>query len=155
MYQVIEKRGEKENIIRKTMKSLSDCHEVIKMRLNYLHRFNNYDHTFYIMEEGRVIYSHQDKEAKLPFGSPVELTLVKGRDGKRMVTQKRYYDDEGEIRISSVMPDIDPNEYAIEFFLVFERLFNHNGKLYILEGSDPKISGNYELLSRFIEEYKI
>ena len=72
-----------------------------------------------------------------------------------MVTQKRYYDDEGEIRISSVMPDIDPNEYAIEFFLVFERLFNHNGKLYILEGSDPKISGNYELLSRFIEEYKI
>ena len=155
MYQVIEKRGEKENIIRKTMKSLSDCHEVIKMRLNYLHRFNNYDHTFYIMEEGRVIYSHQDKEAKLPFGSPVELTFVKGRDGKRMVTQKRYYDDEGEIRISSVMPDIDPNEYAIEFFLVFERLFNHNGKLYILEGSDPKISGNYELLSRFIEEYKI
>ena len=155
MYQVIEKRGEKENIIRKTMKSLSDCHEVIKMRLNYLHRFNNYDHTFYIMEEGRVLYSYQDKEAKLPFGSPVELTLVKGRDGKRMVTQKRYYDDEGEIRISSVMPDIDQNEYAIEFFLVFERLFNHNGKLYILEGSDPKISGNYELLSRFIEEYKI
>lgn len=155
MYQVIEKRGEKENIIRKTMKSLSDCHEVIKMRLNYLHRFNNYDHTFYIMEEGRVIYSHQDKEAKLPLGSPVELTFVKGRDGKRMVTQKRYYDDEGEIRLSSVMPDIDPNEYAIEFFLVFERLFNHNGKLYILEGSDPKISGNYELLSRFIEEYKI
>ena len=155
MYQVIEKRGEKENIIRKTMKSLSDCHEVIKMRLNYLHRFNNYDHTFYIMEEGRVIYSHKDKEAKLPFGSPVELTFVKGREGKRMVTQKRYYDDEGEIRISSVMPDIDPNEYAIEFFLVFERLFNHNGKLYILEGSDPKISGNYELLSRFIEEYKI
>lgn len=155
MYQVIEKRGEKENIIRKTMKSLSDCHEVIKMRLNYLHRFNNYDHTFYIIEEGRVIYSHQDKEAKLPFGSPVELTFVKGRDGKRMVTQKRYYDDEGEIRISSVMPDIDPNGYAIEFFLVFERLFNHNGKLYILEGSDPKISGNYELLSRFIEEYKI
>lgn len=155
MYQVIEKRGEKENIIRKTMKSLSDCHEVIKMRLNYLHRFNNYDHTFYIIEEGRVIYSHQDKEAKLPFGSPVELTFVRGKDGKRMVTQKRYYDDEGEIRISSVMPDIDPNEYAIEFFLVFERLFNHNGKLYILEGSDPKISGNYELLSRFIEEYKI
>ncbi|MBF1330766.1 MAG: hypothetical protein HXM53_06200 [Megasphaera micronuciformis] len=155
MYQVIEKRGEKENIIRKTMKSLSDCHEVIKMRLNYLHRFNNYDHTFYIMEEGRVIYSHQDKEAKLPLGSPVELTFVKGRDGKRMVTQKRYYDDEGEIRLSSVMPDVDPNEYAIEFFLVFERLFNHNGKLYILEGSDPKISGNYELLSRFIEEYKI
>lgn len=137
------------------MKSLSDCHEVIKMRLNYLHRFNNYDHTFYIMEEGRALYSYQDKEAKLPFGSPVELTLVKGRNGKRMVTQKRYYDDEGEIRISSVMPDIDPNEYAIEFFLVFERLFNHNGKLYILEGSDPKISGNYELLSRFIEEYKI
>lgn len=155
MYQVIEKRGEKENIIRKTMKSLSDCHEVIKMRLNYLHRFNNYDHTFYIIEEGRVIYSHQDKEAKLPFGSPVEITFVRGKDGKRMVTQKRYYDDEGEIRISSVMPDIDPNEYAIEFFLVFERLFNHNGKLYILEGSDPKISGNYELLSRFIEEYKI
>ncbi len=155
MYQAIEKRGEKENIIRKTMKSLSDCHEVIKMRLNYLHRFNNYDHTFYIIEEGRVIYSHQDKEAKLPFGSPVELTFVRGKDGKRMVTQKRYYDDEGEIRISSVMPDIDPNEYAIEFFLVFERLFNHNGKLYILEGSDPKISGNYELLSRFIEEYKI
>ena len=155
MYQVIEKRGEKENIIRKTMKSLSDCHEVIKMRLNYLHRFNNYDHTFYIMEEGRIIYSHQDKEAKLPLGSPVELTFVKGRDGKRMVTQKRYYDDEGEIRLSSVMPDVDPNEYAIEFFLVFERLFNHNGKLYILEGSDPKISGNYKLLSRFIEEYKI
>lgn len=155
MYQVIEKRGEKENIIRKAMKSLSDCHKVIKMRLNYLHRFNNYDHTFYIMEEGRVLYSHQDKEAKLPFGSPVELDFVKGRDGKRMVTQKRYYDDEGEIRLSPVMPDVDPNEYAIEFFLVFERLFNHNGKLYILEGSDPKISGNYELLSRFIEEYKI
>lgn len=155
MYQVIEKRGEKENIIRKTMKSLSDCHEVIKMRLNYLHRFNNCDHTFYIMEEGRVLYSHQDKEAKLPFGSPVEITFVEGRDGKRMVTQKRYYDDEGEFRPSSVMPDVDPNEYAIEFFLVFERLFNHNGKLYILDGSDPKISGNYELLSRFIEEYKI
>lgn len=155
MYQVIEKRGEKENVIRKTMKSLSDCHEVIKMRLNYLHRFNNYDHTFYIMEEGRVIYSHQDKEAKLPFGSPVELDFVRGKDGKRMIAQKRYYDDEGEIRLSSVMPDVDPNEYAIEFFLVFERLFNHNGKLYILDGSDPKISGNYELLSRFIEEYKI
>lgn len=155
MYQVIEKRGEKENVIRKTMKSLSDCHEVIKMRLNYLHRFNNYDHTFYIMEEGRVIYSHQDKEAKLPFGSPVELTFVMGKDGKRMVAQKRYYNDEGEIRPSSVMPDVDPNEYAIEFFLVFERLFNHNGKLYILNGSDPKILGNYDLLSRFIEEYKI
>lgn len=155
MYQVIEKRGEKENIIRKAMKSLSDCHKVIKMRLNYLHRFNNYDHTFYIMEEGRVLYSHQDKEAKLPFGSPVELTFVMGKDGKRMVAQKRYYNDEGEIRPSSVMPDVDPNKYAIEFFLVFERLFNHNGKLYILNGSDPKILGNYDLLSRFIEEYKI
>ena len=155
MYQVIEKRGEKENVIRKTMKSLSDCHEVIKMRLNYLHRFNNYDHTYYIMEEGRVLYSYQDKEAKLPFGSPVELTLVKGRDGKRMVTQKRYYDDEGEIRLSSVMPDIDTKEYAIDFFLVVERLFNHNGELYILNGSDPQISDNYELLSRFIEKCKI
>ena len=155
MYQVIKKRGEKENIIRKAMKSLSDCHKVIKMRLNYLHRFNNYDHTFYIMEEGRVLYSHQDKEAKLPFGSPVELDFVRGKDGKRMVAQKRYYDDEGEIRLSSVMPDVDPNEYAIEFFLIFNRLFNKNGKLYILSGYDHRNFNEYELLSEFIEKHNI
>lgn len=155
MYQVIEKRGEKENVIRKTMKSLSDCHEVIKMRLNYLHRFNNYDHTYYIMEEGRVLCSYQDEEAKLPFGSPVEISLVKGNGGQRTVAQKQYYGDEGEIKLSSVMPDVDTSEYAIEFFLVFDRLFNKNGKLYILNGYDHRNPNNYELLSEFIEKHNI
>ena len=82
MYQVIEKRGEKENIIRKAMKSLSDCHKVIKMRLNYLHRFNNYDHTFYIMEEGRVSIFTSRQRSQASVRVPCRARLCKGQGRK-------------------------------------------------------------------------